>query len=69
MRVFDVTTEGLEKVPDVDIRLESGSARTALSKTFTVKVTDGRLDVGFKAVTGTTLVNPVRVTQRPDLKS
>lgn len=35
----------------------------------TVKVTDGRLDIAFEAVTGTTLVNSVRVTQRPDLTS
>ncbi|MBW5248309.1 S8 family serine peptidase [Streptomyces sp. P01-B04] len=68
-RVFDVTAEGVEKVADVDVRLESGAARTALSRTFTVKVTDGRLEVGFKAVTGTTLVNSIRVTQRPDLTS
>ncbi|MGW0938543.1 S8 family serine peptidase [Streptomyces sp. NPDC002666] len=68
-RVFDVTAEGLEKVPNVDVRLESGGARTALSRTFTVKVTDGQLNVGFKSVTGTTLVNSIRVTQRPDLTS
>ncbi|MFD4227467.1 S8 family serine peptidase [Streptomyces sp. NPDC058545] len=66
-RVFDVTAEGTEKVSDVDIRLESGGVRTVLTKTFTVKVTDGQLDVGFKAVTGTPLVNSIRVTQRPDL--
>ncbi|MGW0786163.1 S8 family serine peptidase [Streptomyces sp. NPDC002913] len=68
-RVFDVMAEGVEKVANVDIRLESGATRTALSKVFTVKVTDGRLDIAFKAVTGTTLVNSVRVTQRPDLTS
>ncbi|MGQ4490268.1 S8 family serine peptidase [Streptomyces sp. 372A] len=66
-RVFDVFGEGAEMVPDVDVRLESGGVRTALFKTFTVKVTDGRLNVGFGAVTGTTLVNSIRVTQRPDL--
>ncbi|WP_073862102.1 S8 family serine peptidase [Streptomyces sp. CB01249] len=67
-RVFDVLAEGAEKVPDVDVRLESGGARTALFKTFTVEVTDGQLNVAFKAITGKTLVNSVRVTQRPDLK-
>ncbi|MYW66495.1 S8 family serine peptidase [Streptomyces sp. SID8379] len=66
-RVFDVTAEGSEKVPDVDVRLEAGAIRTALAKTFTVKVTDGQLNVGFKAVTGTPLVNSIRVTQRPDM--
>ncbi|MFJ7629157.1 S8 family serine peptidase [Streptomyces sp. NPDC097595] len=67
-RVFDVLAEGTEKAPDVDVRLESGGARTALFKTFTVKVTDGQLNVAFKAITGNTLVNSIRVTQRPDLK-
>ncbi|MFG2569480.1 S8 family serine peptidase [Streptomyces sp. NPDC048567] len=66
-RVFDVFGEGVEKVPDVDVRLESGGVRTALFKTFTVKVTDGQLNVAFKAITGKTLVNSIRVTQRPDL--
>ncbi|MEW1889057.1 S8 family serine peptidase [Streptomyces sp. NPDC085659] len=66
-RVFDVLAEGSERVPDVDVRLESGGVRTALFKTFTVKVTDGQLNVAFKAVTSTTLVNSIRVTQRPDL--
>ncbi|MFF7364014.1 S8 family serine peptidase [Streptomyces sp. NPDC008125] len=66
-RVFDVTAEGVEKVSDIDIRLESGGVRTALAKTFTVKVTDGRLDVGLSAVTGETLINSIRVTQRPDM--
>ncbi|HEY9329640.1 MAG TPA: S8 family serine peptidase [Streptomyces sp.] len=66
-RVFDVTAEGVEKVPNVDVRLESGGARTALSKTFTVKVSDGQLNVGFDSVTGMTLVNSIRVTHRPDL--
>ncbi|MFF7339859.1 S8 family serine peptidase [Streptomyces sp. NPDC008163] len=66
-RVFDVLGEGVEKVPDVDVRLESGGTRTALFKTFTVKVTDGQLNVSFRSVTGTPLVNSIRVTQRPDL--
>ncbi|MFE6979051.1 S8 family serine peptidase [Streptomyces sp. NPDC057682] len=66
-RVFDVLAEGVEKIADVDIRLESGGARTALTKVFTVKVADGRLDLTFRAVTGTPLVASVRVTQRPDL--
>ncbi|TRV80794.1 S8 family serine peptidase [Streptomyces sp. 130] len=67
-RVFDVLAEGAEKVPNVDVRLESGGARTALFKSFTVKVTDGQLNVAFDAVSGRTLVNSIRVTQRPDLK-
>ncbi|MEV6262439.1 S8 family serine peptidase [Streptomyces sp. NPDC051784] len=66
-RVFDVTAEGTEKIADIDVRLESGGVRTALAKSFTVKVSDGRLDLGLSAVRGETLLNSIRVTQRPDL--
>ncbi|MBO1335304.1 S8 family serine peptidase [Streptomyces sp. VRA16 Mangrove soil] len=66
-RVFSVTAEGAEKVSNIDIALEAGGGYKALTKTFTVKVTDGQLDLGFTPVTGKPLVNSVRVTQRPDL--
>ncbi|MFJ8881852.1 S8 family serine peptidase [Streptomyces sp. NPDC102402] len=68
-RVFDVSAEGTEKVSNVDIALEAGGDHRALTRTFTVKVTDGRLDLALTPVTGRSLVNTVRVTQRPDLKS
>ncbi|MFE3516340.1 S8 family serine peptidase [Streptomyces sp. NPDC059166] len=68
-RVFDVSAEGTEKVSNVDIALEAGGDHRALTKTFTVKVTDGRLDLALTPVKGQTLVNSLRVTQRPDLKS
>ncbi|MEV6107970.1 S8 family serine peptidase [Streptomyces sp. NPDC051940] len=67
-RVFDVLAEGAEKVSNVDIALEAGGPYRALTKTFTVTVTDGQLNVEFAAVTGQTLVNSIRVTQRPDLR-
>ncbi|MEV0007058.1 S8 family serine peptidase [Streptomyces sp. NPDC047973] len=68
-RVFDVSAEGTEKVSNVDIALEAGGDHRALTKTFTVKVTDGRLDLALTPVKGQALVNSLRVTQRPDLKS
>ncbi|WP_338695312.1 S8 family serine peptidase [Streptomyces sp. Q6] len=66
-RVFDVTAEGAQKVSNVDIALETGGSYRALTKTFTVKVTDGQLNLGLSSVTGETLLNTVRVTHRPDL--
>lgn len=66
-RVFDVSAEGVEKVSNVDVALETGGGYRALDKTFTVKVTDGRLDLALTAVTGETLVGTVRATHRPDL--
>ena len=66
-RVFDVMAEGVEKVTALDIAKETGGAHRALDKTFTVTVTDGRLNLRLVAHTGKTLVNAVRVTERPDL--
>ncbi|MFE3516339.1 S8 family serine peptidase [Streptomyces sp. NPDC059166] len=66
-RVFDVMTEGTERTADLDIAKEAGGAFKALTKTYTVTVTDGQLNVRLVAHTGKTLVNAVRVTHRPDL--
>ncbi|MFG2432193.1 S8 family serine peptidase [Streptomyces sp. NPDC048590] len=66
-RVFDVMTEGTERTADLDIAKETGGPFKALTKTYTVTVTDGQLNVRLVAHTGKTLVNAVRVTHRPDL--
>ncbi|GHF77394.1 S8 family serine peptidase [Streptomyces filamentosus] len=65
-RVVDLLAEGREFVSNLDIALEAGTF-TALDKTITVKVTDGQLNVRLSAIHGKSLVNSVRVTQRPDL--
>ncbi|MFJ8039719.1 S8 family serine peptidase [Kitasatospora sp. NPDC096147] len=65
-RVFDVLIEDREVIPNLDVALRSGT-RTALTQSFTTTVTDGRLDVRFVAANGKTLLNAIRVTQRPDL--
>ncbi|MFD4227468.1 S8 family serine peptidase [Streptomyces sp. NPDC058545] len=69
-RLTDVLAEGTVQLPDLDIVKTTGGSYRALPETFTVKVTDGRLNVRLVA-TGAqkTLVNAVRVTQRPDLSS
>ncbi|MFJ7962943.1 S8 family serine peptidase [Streptomyces sp. NPDC096324] len=67
-RVVDLLAEGKEFVPNLDIALEAGTF-TALDKTITVKVTDGQLNVRLSAIHGKSLVNAIRVTQRPDLAS
>ncbi|WP_218956843.1 S8 family serine peptidase [Streptomyces sp. UH6] len=65
-RVFDIMAEGRTVVDNVDIALETGQ-RTALTKTFQVTVTDGQLNLRFVAGEGKTLVNALKVTERPDL--
>ncbi|MEU8777527.1 S8 family serine peptidase [Streptomyces sp. NPDC048606] len=67
-RVFDVLAEGVQVLPSLDIALEAGSYK-ALTKSYTVTVTDGALNVRFVTHNGfgKPLVNSLRVTDRPDL--
>ncbi|WP_418956376.1 S8 family serine peptidase [Streptomyces tritici] len=65
-RVFDVMAEGTQVVPNLDLALEAG-VRAAHDRTFTVRVTDGQLNLRFVANSGKPLVNAIRVTERPDL--
>ncbi|GII55859.1 hypothetical protein Pth03_42480 [Planotetraspora thailandica] len=64
-RVFDVLVEGQPAVHALDLAREAGKD-TAVSRQYTVKVTDGRLDVKFAARTGEPIVNAIRVSERPD---
>jgi hypothetical protein len=66
-RVFDVLVEGVEVLPSLDMSLEAGNF-TAVNRTYTVRVTDGQLNVRFVTHTGfgKPLVNALRVTHRPD---
>jgi hypothetical protein len=68
-RIFDVMIEGVEVVPNLDIALEADGGYRALNRTFTVRVTDGVLNIRFVQHSGfnKTLVNALRVTHRPDL--
>lgn len=67
-RVFDVLLEGQEVAPSLDVAGEVGSF-AALSRTYTVQVTDGQLNIRFVTRTGygQPIVNALRVTNRPDL--
>ena len=57
---------GPARDPGLDLALEAGTY-TAVNRQYTVKVTDGQLNVRFVANSGKTLVNSIRVTDRPDL--
>ncbi|MEO3779570.1 S8 family serine peptidase [Micromonospora sp. B11E3] len=69
-RVFDVLIEGQEVLPSLDVAAEAGSF-AAVSRSYTVQVTDGTLNVRFVTHTGfgKPIVNALRVTNRPDLVS
>ncbi|MFB9470018.1 S8 family serine peptidase [Nonomuraea salmonea] len=64
-RVFDVLVEGELAIPALDLALEAGTY-TAVSRQYTVRVTDGQLNVRFAARQGSTLVNGLRISERPD---
>ncbi|MEV4568786.1 S8 family serine peptidase [Nonomuraea sp. NPDC049419] len=64
-RVFDVLVEGELAIPALDLALEAGTY-TAVSRQYTVQVTDGQLNVRFAARQGSTLVNGLRISERPD---
>ncbi|MCX5380700.1 S8 family serine peptidase [Streptomyces sp. NBC_00091] len=66
-RVFDVLAEGAQILPSLDISLEAGTY-TALTRTYTVTVTDGVLNLRFVTHNGygKPLLNTLRVTDRPD---
>lgn len=64
-RVFDVLVEDTEVLPNLDVALKVGTY-AAHARTFTTEVTDGQLNVRFVASAGKTLVNAIRVTERPD---
>ncbi|MFD9411166.1 S8 family serine peptidase [Streptomyces sp. NPDC059989] len=66
-RVFDVLAEGTQVLPSLDISLEAGTY-TALTRTYTVTVTDGVLNIRFvtHAGFGKPQLNTLRVTDRPD---
>ncbi|MEV1179133.1 malectin domain-containing carbohydrate-binding protein, partial [Nonomuraea sp. NPDC049784] len=64
-RVFDVLVEGQLAIPALDLALEAGTY-TAVSRQYTVKVTDGQLNVRFATRQGATIVNGIRISERPD---
>ncbi|MET7462375.1 S8 family serine peptidase [Nonomuraea sp. NPDC005501] len=64
-RVFDVLVEGQLAIPALDLALEAGTY-TAVSRQYTVKVTDGQLNVRFATRQGDPILNAIRVSERPD---
>lgn len=67
-RVFDVLVEGELAIPALDLALEAGTY-TAVSRQHTVRVSDGQLNVRFAARNGSTIVNAIRISERPDKAS
>lgn len=64
-RVFDVVAEGKPMLKGLDPVRQAGSAWTATKRDFTVKVTDGRLDLAFLPKAGNALLSGIEVEPAP----
>jgi len=60
-RVFDVYAEGAKVLAGLDIVNEAGP-KAALVKSFTVTVSDGRLDIAFKSIVDSATVSGIEIT-------
>ncbi|MBO3128721.1 malectin domain-containing carbohydrate-binding protein [Dermatophilus congolensis] len=67
-RVFDVLAEDTTVVKDIDITAAVGP-RTAYDVTFETNVTDGILDLTFRATAGTPTISAIEVTSATTLTS
>jgi hypothetical protein len=58
-RKFNVFAEGTKVLSSFDIFATAGSAKTAVTKSFNVNVTDGQIDLSFAGVFGNALVSSI----------
>jgi hypothetical protein len=58
-RKFNVFAEGTKILGNFDIVAAAGAGKTAVSKTFNVTVSDGKLDLSFAGVVGNALVSSI----------
>jgi subtilisin family serine protease len=65
-RRFEVSIEGEQVLPNLDVFDEAGGRFVALTRSFVVTVEDGHLDVGFDELDGDPIVNAILVTGLPE---
>jgi beta-galactosidase len=63
--VMDVVAEGALIFEDLDVRAQAGGPYRALVRTFSVEVSDGRLDVQFTSVNTAAVVSAIAVVRGP----
>ena len=63
-RIFNVNAEGTTAISNLDIFQSTGAIRSAMAKTFTVNVSDGKLTLGFVGVTGRAIVSNIAVERQ-----
>ena len=65
-RRFEVSIEGDQVLPNLDVFDEAGGRYVALTRTFVVTVEDGHLDIGFDELDGHPIINAILVTGLPE---
>jgi hypothetical protein len=66
--VMDVKAEGDSAFDDLDVTAEAGGEYQALIKTFAVDVTDGTLDLRFRAVNKAAVVSAIAVAAQTEAR-
>jgi hypothetical protein len=61
-RLFDVRAENKLVLDNYDVFREAGGKNRAVDETFTVQVTDGRLDLGFDGIVDNAKVGGIVIT-------
>jgi hypothetical protein len=64
-RKFDVRAEGKLALDDFDVFAAAGANKSAVTRTLTVPVADGRLDLAFAGVVSSAIVSAVEVVPAP----
>ena len=60
-RVFDVVANGEKKLENLDVLAAAGAYRRAVTRTFTTRVSGGRLELDFKPVRGEAVVSNIAI--------
>lgn len=60
-RIFNVSLEGKNVLTNFDIYKEAKGGYTAIDKTFTVNVKDGKLNINFQTIRGTSKISGIEI--------
>lgn len=61
--VFNVLAEGATVLSSLDVFQAAGASRKAISRTFTVSVADGRMNLAFRRVVGQAMVSAISLVR------
>ncbi|MFQ5633655.1 MAG: malectin domain-containing carbohydrate-binding protein, partial [bacterium] len=62
--IMDISAEGVIVLDDLDLETAAGGTHQALTKTFTVSVSDGTLDIDFQMVNKAVIVSAIAVVEQ-----